>query len=112
MAGWWDAKNKSDLAPIWPQKEFAEAFIQDQSLGWTVVPIPLVDWIDIITPNLMADKSRVSVFPVSGEITAVVDPEQLLDEWENEWKKYAKYQLGDRTFEELSRAVTMKKNPK
>jgi hypothetical protein len=97
--GWYDPKHDVDIIPVWPNKEFCEQFTLTKEKGWSCVPIPIVDWIDVVTPEIVASGNLIAVFPIDNQDFEMMAPEAMLDEWENEWKRYVKYQL---KYEDLS----------
>jgi len=91
--GWYDPKHGVNVVPVWPNKEFCEQFSLTKEKGWRCVPIPLVDWIDIVSPEIESAGNQIAMFPIDNQDYEIIAPEVLLDEWENEWKRFVKYQL-------------------
>ncbi|WP_298565089.1 DUF2750 domain-containing protein [uncultured Aliiroseovarius sp.] len=98
LTGWEDRGVGRLVTPIWPHKEFVDCFAAFQSNDVTAVPIPITDWVDIVTPDLLDEHRLVALFPIDGEDVMLVEPVDLVNEWEESWKRYLKYQykFGDK----------------
>ncbi|MEM1159390.1 MAG: DUF2750 domain-containing protein [Pseudomonadota bacterium] len=98
LTGWDDSLNDVTVTPIWPHRQFVENFGMSQSNAWEPVPIPIVDWVDMVTPDLVAERRMLAVFPIDGLDFEITDPVAMVDQWEVAWKSFAKHweRFGDR----------------
>lgn len=91
LSGWEDRFQNVLLTPIWPQREFAEVFKMARKFSWEPAPIPITDWVDIVTPDLLREDRKIALFPVDHQDFSIVDPTEMVDRWETGWKSFAKH---------------------
>jgi hypothetical protein len=82
-----DAKDRQ-VVPIWPHQAYANACATGEWSDSWPAPIDLQSWLTKWIPGLVRDARLVAVFPVPTDGGAVVTPERLQDDLEEELEKY------------------------
>lgn len=75
-----------DCAPVWPNKEFAQAWATGEWKSFEAKAIPLDRWHSLWSPGLAEDGIAIVVFPNQDEEGIVLYP----DEFDYELKQQAK----------------------
>lgn len=91
--GWFDESSGVDYLPVWPNQAFADWFLSYKEAGWSLIPVPISDWIDEISPSLLKAEFQLAIFPFEEGDFDVMVPSELDDAIELHWKKFAKYQV-------------------
>lgn len=77
-----------ELVPVWPHSSYAAACATDEWSGNVPMEIGLDEWMEKWLPGIARDERQVSVFPVPGSQTAIVDADTLREDLEEELLKY------------------------
>ena len=80
-AGWVTMGDQAEdqIVPVWPDSRYAETFIDGDWVDAQVTGITLRDWVDRRVPEMIKQRTRIAVFPVtaSAEGVVVTEPERL-----------------------------------
>ncbi|QUL36895.1 DUF2750 domain-containing protein [Erythrobacter sp. JK5] len=76
------------LVPVWPHSAFAERCAVEAWKDCTPREIPVLDWLRSWTPELVTEGQSVAVFPISGDLGVLVDPQRLAVDLRAELAKY------------------------
>ena len=80
-AGWVTMGDRAEdqIVPVWPDSRYAETFIGGEWADAQVTGIALRDWVDRRVPEMIKQRTRIAVFPVtaSAEGAVVTEPERL-----------------------------------
>jgi hypothetical protein len=71
--------------PVWPHAEFASEWIQGDWAGCQPLRIEMAAWRNNWLPGLAADGVVISVFPKAGQDVVVVDSEELIASFKDEY---------------------------
>lgn len=87
--GWVMLKADDDAClPIWPHKEFAEAWVKDEFPDCQPQEIAFVDWIDTWLPGMQNNKTLVLIFPLGNDEEGIMlEAEEMLSCIEDDLKK-------------------------
>lgn len=66
-----------DCVPVWPNREFAETWINEEWVECTPRCIDVSEWIAKWTPGLRQDELAIVAFPVPGEDGLVFYPDDF-----------------------------------
>lgn len=69
--------DEEDCIPVWPNKEFAQMWANEDWQGFEPKSIPLDDWFKKWTRGLETDELSVVVFPLPEDDGAVLYPEEF-----------------------------------
>lgn len=69
--------DEEECLPVWPSEEQAQAWNSDDSMRAKAVPLTV--WLQRWVPGMIAEGSRVAVFPGSAGDAVVVTPQELAD---------------------------------
>ena len=81
-------KDGSDLFPVWPNKEYAQLYLQKNFPSAFIKPIDLYEFIDVFLPELGEKNTSVSVFPTPESEGHIVCYEKVIDDLNEELEKY------------------------
>ncbi|WP_026971077.1 DUF2750 domain-containing protein [Aliagarivorans marinus] len=76
-----------DCVPVWPNREFAESWCDEEWQDCHPKAIPLKQWMSRWIPGLEEDQLAVAVFPSDQEDGVVLYPEELEYELRQQQKK-------------------------
>ncbi len=81
-------KDDGELFPVWPNKEYAQVFLQKNFPSAFVKPIDLYEFIDTFLPELGERNIAVSVFPTPDNEGHIACYEKVIDDLNTELEKY------------------------
>jgi hypothetical protein len=89
--GWVMLKADDDACiPIWPHKEFAEAWVKDEFPNCQPKPIDFVEWIETWLPGMKNNNTLVLVFPLGDDEEGIMlEAEEMISCIEEDLKKLA-----------------------
>lgn len=73
-----------ETIPIWPHPDFAQACATGDWSDTTPQSIDLTTWMEKWIPGMIRDRRAVAVFPTADGKSAVISPERLRDDLQNE----------------------------
>jgi hypothetical protein len=90
-SGWVMLKADEDACiPIWPHKEFAEAWVQNEFPDCQPKQIDFVDWIDTWLPGMQKNNTLILVFPLGDDEEGIMlEAQEMIDCIEDDLKKIA-----------------------
>ena len=77
-----------DCVPVWPTREFAQAWATGEWQGCTPKAIPTNDWFSRWTPGLEEDDLLVAVFPTEEDDGTILFPDEFQAQLSKSIKKY------------------------
>ncbi|MBH0072523.1 DUF2750 domain-containing protein [Pseudoalteromonas sp. NZS127] len=77
-----------DCVPVWPTREFAQAWATGEWEGCTSKAIPTQDWINRWTPGLEDDDLLIAVFPTEDDDGTILFPDEFDTQLKMPKKKY------------------------
>jgi hypothetical protein len=88
-SGWVMLKADDDAClPIWPHKEFAEAWVKDEFPNCQPKQIDFVKWIDIWLPGMKNNQTLVLVFPLGDDEEGIMlEAEEMISCIEDDLRK-------------------------
>ena len=90
-SGWVMLKADDDACiPVWPHKEFAEAWVKDDFPDCQPKQIDFVEWIDTWLPGMQNNNTLVLVFPLGEDEEGIMlEAEEMISCIEEDLKKLA-----------------------
>jgi hypothetical protein len=77
-----------DCVPVWPTREFAEAWATGEWQGCTANAIPTADWFSRWTPGLEEDDLLIAVFPTEEDDGTILFSDEFEEQLKAPKRKY------------------------
>ena len=82
------ANEDDDCVPVWPTREFAEAWATGEWAGCSAKAIPLADWFSRWTPGLEEDDLLIAAFPTEEDDGTILFSDEFEKQLKAPKKKY------------------------